>query len=277
MRRAPAPADAAPPGGFRDAWHQLIGAWTPPVPHGPGRPPRVSVGDLLSALTFHVLQPRGTLSQHFAQLFGARLADSSWAERRQRLPWDVFADLMQRVLRPRAHRRRHPDAFWRGWRLMALDGTQFSLVNTPAILAQGRKARTRRGAAAFVKMTVAVLLEVGWHNPTSAAIARAGESEWALAQRLLATLPRRALLLADRLYGCPVFVAAVIATCARVGSHFLIRARRDITRTVVKRYADGSRLVRVPLRDRRNPNKITRYLALREIRVRVTRRGHRPT
>jgi ribonucleoside-diphosphate reductase alpha chain len=36
---------------------------------------------------------------------------------------------MQRLLRPLAKKRRHPTAFWRGWRLLAMDGTQFSYVN----------------------------------------------------------------------------------------------------------------------------------------------------
>jgi hypothetical protein len=119
------------------------------------------------------------------------------------------------------------------------------------------------------------LLEVGWHNPVAAAIARAQESEWALASQLLAQLPRRALLLADRLYGCPVFLAAAIDTCDRVGSHFLIRARRDILRRVQRRCPDGSRIVHIGLRDRRYTARIIRDLPVREIRVRVQRRGHR--
>src|SRR5207245_10715212 len=83
--------------------------------------------DLLPALTFHVLSGAGTLSEHFSQLFDAPLADSSWADRRARLPWAIFADLMQRVLRPQATRG-HRDAFWRGWRVVALDGTHLSLT-----------------------------------------------------------------------------------------------------------------------------------------------------
>ncbi len=38
-------------------------------------------------------------------------------------------------------------------------------------------------------------------------------------------IARQALLLADRLYGCAAFLAPAQAMCARVGSHFLIRAR----------------------------------------------------
>ena len=102
---------------------------------------------------------------------------------------------MRRALRPRATPRQHREAFWRGWRLVGLDGTQFSLINTPQV-PRVEKARTRRGRAAFAKITTAVLLEIGLHNPLAAAIGRRGESEWALAQRLLAQLPTRALLLA---------------------------------------------------------------------------------
>ena len=66
---------------------------------------------LLPAFIFHFMNGAGTLAQHFPQLFDAQLADSSWAERRARLPWEVFADLMRRALRPRATRRRQPEAF----------------------------------------------------------------------------------------------------------------------------------------------------------------------
>jgi hypothetical protein len=103
----------------------------------------VSLHDLLAALTYHVLQGTGTLAEHFTQLFGTTWADSSWSDRRQRLPWEIFTELMQRVLRPRATHRQ-ADAFWRGWRLVALDGTQFSLANTPQVRAVRPKARSAR-------------------------------------------------------------------------------------------------------------------------------------
>ncbi len=100
-----------------------------------GRKPRVPLTHLLPALTWHVMQDTGTLAEHLFQLFREPLADSSWSDRRLRLPWEIFADLMRRALRPRAIARQHRDAFWRGWRVVALDGTQFSLINTPQITA----------------------------------------------------------------------------------------------------------------------------------------------
>lgn len=261
--------------GFLHAWQRLIGpAKLPTVARRRGRKPRVPVTDLLPALTFHVMQRAGTLAEHFSALFDDSLADSSWADRRARLPWEIFAELMRRVLRPRATRRQR-DAFWRGWRLVALDGTQFSLTNTPQITATTTKAWTRRGRAAFAKLTTAVLLEVGLHNPLAAGIGRHGESEWALAQRLLAQVPKHALLLGDRLYGVAAFVVHARAACRRVGSHFLLRASRSTKPRVIKRLADGTRVVQIALRARHSPTRILEWLEVREIRVRVGRKGHR--
>lgn len=263
------------PNGFLDAWARLIGtAALPVVARRRGRKPRVPLTRLLPALTFHVMQSAGTLADHFSLLFDDRLADSSWADRRARLPWEIFTELLRRVLRPRATRRQR-DAFWRGWRLVALDGTQFSLTNTPQITATTTKARTRRGRAAFAKLTTAVLLEVGLHNPLAAGIGRHGESEWALAQRLLAQLPKGALLLGDRLYGVAAFVVHAQAACARVGSHFLLRASRATKPQVIRRLPDGSRLVRIARRARHRPSQILEWLEVREIRVHVGRTGHR--
>jgi Transposase DDE domain len=269
-----APADA--PTGFLEAWDQLVGAaGLPTLPRRRGRQPRVPLTDLLPALTFHVMSGAGTLAEHFFQLFGAPLADSSWADRRARLPWEIFAELMRRTLRPRATRRQHGDAFWRGWRLVGLDGTQFSLTNTPQMAGPIKKVKTRRGRAAFAKLTTAVLLEIGLHNPLAAAIGRRGQSEWELAQTLLAQLPKGALLLADRLYGCAAFAAQALTACTRVGSHFLVRARANLRARVIKRLRDGSRVIRVPVREKGRPHHILQWLELREIRVWVARPGHR--
>jgi hypothetical protein len=225
-----------------------------------GRKPRVPLTQVLPTLTFHVMQDAGTLAEHLFQLFRTPLADSSWSDRRQRLPWEIFAELMRRALRPRATPRQHREAFWRGWRLVGLDGTQFSLINTPQVTATVEKAATRRGRAAFAKLTTAVLLEIGLHNPVAAAVGRKGESEWALGQRLLAQLPARALLLGDRLYGVTAFARQAQVACARVGSHFLLRASRAVKPRVSKRLPDGSRLVRLAIRAARSHGQIVDWL-----------------
>jgi hypothetical protein len=267
--------DRGSPIGFLDAWEHLVGArGVPSLPVRRGRKPRVPLTQVLPTLIFHVMQDAGTLAEHLFQLFRTPLANSSWSDRRSRLPWEIFAELMRRALRPRARPRQHREAFWRGWRLVALDGTQFSLTNTPQVTATLEKARTRRGRAAFAKITTAVLLEVGLHNPLAAAVGRNGESEWALAHRLLAQLPKRALVLGDRLYGVVAFALMAHVACRRVGSQFLLRASRAVKPRVIKRLRDGSRLVGLPVRA--PGSRIVEWLEVREIRVQVGRTGHRP-
>jgi len=261
--------------GFAAVFWECFGPVLPALPRRRGRRPRVPLAQVLPALVFHFMNAAGTLAEHFGQLFEDGLCESSLSERRARLPWEVFSELMRLGLRPLARAAAHPEAFWRGWRLVALDGTQFSLTNTPQIKAALRKAKSRRGQIAFAKITAGVLLELGWHNPLAAAIGRGGQSEWALALELLAQLPARALLLADRLHGCAAFVAVAQPVCDKAGSHFLVRARSKIRVQTVKRFKDGSRLVRVPVQQKGNQRVIVQWLELREIRVIVQRSGHR--
>lgn len=274
----PASAQGSEPAGFLAAWHELIAPkLLPAIGKRPGRKPRVPLADLLATQIFHVMNMTGTLAEHFGTLFEDALADSSCSDRRTHLPWQVFSELMQRALRPLVCRRRHPEGFWRGWRLVAMDGTQFSVTNTPVIKATQRKAKARRGRAAFFKIVTGVLLEVGLHNPLAVAIGQKAQSEWELALSLLARLPKGALLLADRLHGCAAFAAQALSACRRVGSQFLFRARTQIKVQVVRRFKDGSRLVRVPVRKKGRPREILEWLELREIRVQIGRKGFRTT
>ena len=236
------------PAGFQAAFRECFGTDLPILPKRRGRKPRVPLAQLLPALVFHFLNAAGTLAEPFTQLFDAPIADSSFSERRTRLPWEVFAELLRLGLRPLAQAATQPEAFWRGGRRVALDGTPFSLTNTPQVKATTRKAKTRRGRAAFAKITTGVLLELGLHHPLAAAIGRRGQSEWALALEWLAQMPARALLLADLWHGGAAFVALALAACEKVGSHFLIRARSNLRVQVLRRCKDGSRWVRVPVR-----------------------------
>jgi hypothetical protein len=239
-----------------------------------GRPPELSLPDLLAALLFHFLCGAGTASEHMFQLLGRSINDSSIAERRSILPWALWERWLRDALRSTAHRRRHPEAFYQGWRLVAIDGTQFSVANTPQTVGQLVKASSRRAKAAFAKITACVLLEVGMHNPLAAAIGHCGQSEWQLSVQLLAQLGKGCLLLADRLYGCAAFAALALDRCQEIGSQFLIRARSNINVTVIHRFRDGSRLIEVPVRHPKT-RKVLRTIRLREIWAQVHRDGWR--
>lgn len=273
-RPANATSPTAPPAGFLQAWRSLLPRQLLPVlPVTCGARPRYSFDQLLASLVYHFFSQSGTLAEHFAGLFGLRPADSSLSQRRQGLAWSVFAEVLAAALGPRADPEAHPDSFFGRWRLVALDGTQFSLTNTPQINADLKKAKSRRGKAAFVKVSAAVLLEIGLRNPLAAAISICGQSEWALSSALLEKLPAGVLLLGDRLYGCAAFVVHALQACAAKDSRFLFRVRANIKAQKLKRLRDGSHLVRVPVRNR--GGKITGHVDVREIRARLSRVGFR--
>lgn len=240
-----------------------------------GRPARVKVSDVLKALVFHAVQGAGTLGDNFEFLHGESYSDSGIAQRRARMPWEMFSALLDAVLRPRATKCRQKASFYKGLRIIGLDGTKFSLRNLPAIAQQCSKALSRRLKAAFAKIGMCVLLEVGLHNPIAAAIARDGESESVLAYRLLAKLPKKSLLLADRLYGCAAFLSVIYDVCLKTRSHFLVRARSNIKRGIKykKSLPDGSRLIELPVFDQHTQHKVVRYLKVREIRASLKKSG----
>jgi len=104
--------------------------------------------------------------------------------RRQRLPWELFVDLLRRVLRPRAPAA--SDAFGTTGGLVALDGTQFSFDEHAASVGTFVKSRTRRGRAAFAKLTTASCSK--WVAQSLAAGIGTPANRSGLGQRLLADL-----------------------------------------------------------------------------------------
>lgn len=233
------------------------------------RPPKLSAHDLIMGLVFHCLQGCGTLAENILMVTGKRLAKSSLSERLQNLPWEVFDLLMEVALRPIATEEKQPHAFYKGWRLVAIDGTQFSLSNTPQILASLTKAASRRMKAAFAKLGAVLLVELGTHNPLAAAIGQDGDSEQSLAKGLIRALPEKSILIADRLYGVGAFLVLLTEAFAKRPGHFLVRVSSNLKPTLLERFKDGSVLVEI------KPSKGAQKLPAREIRGRV-RRAHGP-
>jgi hypothetical protein len=229
------------------------------------RPPDLSVHELVMGLVFQGLRGCGTLVESIHMITGKRLAASSVSERRQNLPWEIFETIMKTALRPKAEPGKHPQAFYRGWRLVALDGTQFSLSNTPQILASLTKAASRRMKAAFAKLGAVVLVELGTHRPLAAAIGIHGESEQSLAKNLLGAIPGQSLLIADRLYGVGAFLVSLVEELTKGSSHFLVRVGSRLKPKFIESYADGSALVEI------KPSKGAGKVLAREIRGRVRR------
>jgi hypothetical protein len=236
--------------------------------HGPAkrRPPKIKSWELIMSLVFHCLRGSGTLAENTRILTGKRIAESSMSERRQRTPWSVFTAIMEFALQPKAEEKKHPEAFYSGLRLVSMDGTEFSVTNTPQILGSLTKAASRRFKAAFAKVRMVMLVELGMHNPLAAAIGKDGESEMALAKTLIRSLPKRCLLLGDRLYGVGAFVSLLAQEFKTNGGHYLVRVKKNLKAKVLQSHADGSATVEVKL-------STGDTLMLREVRGRVRRAG----
>jgi hypothetical protein len=197
------------------------------------------------SLVFHVLAGAGTLAEHLKALTGHSISESALSQRRSRWHWQLFEVILEKALRPRAELKKHPEAFYHGLRLCGADGSRFSVANTPQVTRLMPKAQSRRGRAAFAKVGVAVLLELGIRNPIAAAIGPREESEMVLSRQLLDHLPERSLFFGDRYYGVPALLIELKETHPQGQREFLVRVRGKLKRRLLEHYADGSALVEI--------------------------------
>jgi len=205
-------------------------------------PPLVSAYELIAGLVFHVVAGPGKLGAHVKQVTGITITDGALSQRRALLPVEVFDELLRAALAPKANPKQHPDAFYQGLRLCGVDGSTSSVTNTPQVKKGMTKARSRRGRAAFAKVGVAVMVELGLHNPLAAALGAQGESEMVLARRVMAQQPEQSLQMGDRYYGVPALLVDLPEAGQR---HFLVRVKANLKRRLIEILPDGSALVEI--------------------------------
>jgi len=118
---------------------------------------------------------------------------------RSRLGVEPFRALFEGACVPLAGRSTQ-GAFYRGLRLVSIDGTCLDVADTPANAAAfGRPGSHRRvGGGAFPQVRLVGVCELGTHAIVDAALGSYGTSERVLAERLLPRLPAGSLCLADR-------------------------------------------------------------------------------
>lgn len=132
-----------------------------------------------------------------------------------------------------------PGAWYRGWRVMSLDGTTLDVGDTLAnARAFGRPASARGANAtgAFPQLRLVGLLENGTHAICAAHLGAYGTSEVALAAAVVPQLTGEMLCLADR--GLLSF--DLWRRAATTGAALLWRAGGTFTLPVLERFADGS-------------------------------------
>ena len=239
------------------------------APRNSGKP-KLSYQQLTASLVRQAFYGKDSLSTHMKELYDITISDAALSGRKESIGWEFAAHILDQVLQPIADPTQHPDAFYKGLRLVAGDLTKLDLQNTPAILAQVTKAKspTGTGHVAFPQMNCEVLVELGMFNPLAVALSWDGRGELTLARDILPAIPEQSLFLGDRLYGSPWFLHEATASLQPKSSHYLVRVKEGLNARKVEPLADGSHLVEVDVMDPHTSHKVD-SLALREIRVLV--------
>lgn len=163
---------------------------------------------------------------------------SAISQARTRLGSKAMRQLAQRVLRPLAAAG-SPGAWYRGLRVMALDGSCMDVADESANAEFFGYPGASRGQSAFPQARLLGLVECGTHVVVAAEVAPYARSEQAMAAQLLPTaLKPDMLVLAERnFFGFKLWQAA----CA-TGAKLAWRAKADRKLPVDQLLPDGSYL-----------------------------------
>ena len=227
------------------------------APHGsrgggtPKLSPKLSPLQWIMARVYHGLARSGTFSANVKTITRVVISDSALSQRALSIGWKLIDEILPAVLRPLADLARHPGAFYRGFRLVAFDGTRFNLRNTEAINAEAIKNRCSKssGVPAFAHLLGVVLVELGLHQPLAAAFGWQGEGELTLVRKILArqSLPDRCLILADRLFGIPSLMWELMPMLEKSAAAVLFRVKSNLKVTHIRQLTDGSWLASIPV------------------------------
>lgn len=142
------------------------------------------------------------LAQGLAWAAGAaeppRAAKSSISAARSRIGAAPLADLVDRCCLPLAEAQTHPNAFYAGLRLVAIDGSNFELPDEADNVKHFGYPGSRTSRAGYPQAQCAVLVECATHAIVGASLGPYRASEWEICQPLLKRLVPGMLCLADR-------------------------------------------------------------------------------
>lgn len=169
---------------------------------------------------------------------GVQASKAAISQARTRLGAEVMRRLAERTLAPVAPADL-PGSWYRGLRVMALDGSCLEVPDEAANAACFGYPRGARGQGAFPQVRLLGLVECGTHVVTGTAIGPFRESERALAARLLpAKLQAGMLMLADRgFYSFKLWQLA-----CQTGAKLVWRVASTLKLPIEQVLADGSYL-----------------------------------
>src|SRR5919202_6867513 len=166
------------------------------------------------------------------------LADkSAITKARIRLGPEPLKQLFARVARPCAEADT-PGAWYRGRRLVSLDGTTLDLPDEPALAQHFGRPAASRGTRSFPQLRLLTLAETGTHAIFAVTFARYEVSEVRLAAELVRRLQPGMLCLSDSIF----FGFKMWRLASTSGADLLWRVRKNQVLPCRKRLPDGSYL-----------------------------------
>ena len=157
---------------------------------------------------------------------------------RSRIGAQPLADLVRRCCVPLADPQIHPEAFYRGMRLVGIDGSIFELPDAPDNELSFGRPGGRQGRAGYPQARCVVLAECATHAILGANLGEYRSGEWALCKPLLGVLKPGMLCMADRGFNGFEHWDQASAT----GAQLLWRCAVNRKLPVLQTLADGSYL-----------------------------------
>jgi hypothetical protein len=132
-------------------------------------------------------------------------------------------------------------AWYRGWRLVSLDGSCLDVADTEANCTEFGRPGASRGESAFPQLRFVALVENGTHALFGARLGRVSDGETTLAHGVLAALRPGMLCLADRCF----FGHALWQAASATGADLLWRGKGNLRLPRETVLADGSYLTTI--------------------------------
>ena len=165
---------------------------------------------------------------------------SGISQARSRLGWEPLRQLHDLVMKPIAAKATK-GAWYSGWRLVSLDGSTLDVADEKGNAAAFGRPGASRGQSAYPQIRFVSLAEIGTHVLFGTQMDGYATSEISLSKKVLPSLEKGMLCLADRnFFGFQMWTQA-----AATGADLLWRVKKNMSLVCEKRLPDDSYLSRI--------------------------------
>jgi hypothetical protein len=179
---------------------------------------------------------------------------------REHFDHTILHNVMKACCTPLSDPTRHPNAFYHGRRLVAIDGTKFNVPDTEANVEAFGRPSNQYGDGPFPQIQAVALMECGSRCVLDVALGTHAQAEIHALPTLLPRLEADMLVLTDSAFLSAWFWEQLQDT---VGAEALCALSSTVGRKVEKRLSDGSYLTTI------SPNHRNIYKGTRPVKIRV--------